>query len=357
MITENGKISGDPETVRNIVLAQMISVATTRTPQPEEGNKPWFDSARAARARWSMQPLMPTLTAEITDKEVKDAIKTSGSKRSIPPDGIPNIVYKRECDILTKPLTAIFNKILKSSIIPSAWRDSFTVPIPKDGVTTDPLASRPIALLNNCYKIYTSILNKRLVHVLEKGSYFGPSQGGWRSKRSTLHKILTMVNNMELKRQNEENLHLVWLDLSKFFNSIEIWALTDNMTEMGFPHQFVESIKNMLKGNRTRFRTAFGYTEWGNETRGTRQGDTISATLGLIFLEPLLWHLEEGNVFSTLSDNIFIPPSAFGDDVLMMTDTGEHAQSASLICAEFSKILWQRNWYKGQKEDCIHKYF
>ncbi|MBA3978869.1 MAG: RNA-directed DNA polymerase, partial [Nitrosopumilus sp.] len=358
-----GIVSGDPNIVRSTVLTQMINVATTKTAKPESNiKKPWFETQQAKNAKEKMHTLMASLITNITEKEVNNAIKHSGNKRSLPPDGIPNIIFKREREIMIKPITEMFNKIFKNKEIPKAWRESFTVPIPKDGDTTDPLSSRPIALLNNCYKIYTSILNKRLTYILEKGNYFGPSQGGWRAGRSTFHKILTMINTMEIKTKKEENLHLLWLDLTKFFNSIEIWALEDNMREMEYPCHFIEIINNMMKGNKTKFRTAYGYTEWGIETRGTRQGDTISATLGLIFLEPLLWHLEEQNIYTSISENTHISSSAFGDDILMMTNDGENIQKAANLCAEYSNYYGSEIGIKDKKktaytsifeEDCV----
>lgn len=66
----------------------------------------------------------------------------------------------------------LFMLCFESHIIPSVWRQAIICPILKDSNSDPrvPLNYRGISLLSTIYKMYSSILNNRLVSYLEDNS-------------------------------------------------------------------------------------------------------------------------------------------------------------------------------------------
>ena len=64
------------------------------------------------------------------------------------------------------------NKIITSGEIPKTWKAAYITLIPKEG--QDPTLTknyRPISLLNNDYKRFTTILVEKLKKILQEFSY------------------------------------------------------------------------------------------------------------------------------------------------------------------------------------------
>ena len=118
------------------------------------------------------------IVSKITFEEVRDAILFS--KISSPgEDGLSNEFYKDFSDNLIAPLTILFNKFLNGLSLPSEMKYGTTITLYKNKGDPGDLGNRrPITLLNNDYKLYSSILNKRILKTLpqyypidNKGSY------------------------------------------------------------------------------------------------------------------------------------------------------------------------------------------
>lgn len=95
--------------------------------------------------------------------ELHQAISKSNTGKSLGPDGLPEIHYKRLEEVLALPLKILMNKILEDGRIPATWQAANIVLIPKQGTTQESVNNyQPISLLNNDYKLYAGILANRL---------------------------------------------------------------------------------------------------------------------------------------------------------------------------------------------------
>ena len=79
--------------------------------------------------------------------------------------------------------------------LPNQWNEGIICPLYKNGDRLDCTNYRPIILLNVTYKIFATILNQRLVDVVETES--GGYQSGFRPKRSTIDNIFMVRQIME----------------------------------------------------------------------------------------------------------------------------------------------------------------
>ena len=79
------------------------------------------------------------------------------------PDGLVNEMFKNSNDILHQCLCDLFNVILKTGTFPSSWGKGIIYPLHKKGPLTEVNNFRGISLLSSMSKIFTKIINNRLV--------------------------------------------------------------------------------------------------------------------------------------------------------------------------------------------------
>ena len=72
------------------------------------------------------------------------------------------------------------------------WKKSSIYTIYKKGNPNNPLIYRQIALLCTTYKLYSTIITKRLSDFMENNNYFSKMQGGFRRDRPTFAKMWTL---------------------------------------------------------------------------------------------------------------------------------------------------------------------
>jgi hypothetical protein len=73
---------------------------------------------------------------------------------------------------------------------------------------------RGITLSSNVYKVFSKVIEKKIVSFLEDSNILGESQGAFRKNRRLEDHIFT------LQKKKEKNTYLAFLDLSKAFDRV-----------------------------------------------------------------------------------------------------------------------------------------
>ena len=110
------------------------------------------------------------LTSPITKKELIDIISKLPNNKAPGPDGISYEFYKEKQQLLLPFLLKTFNNILSNATIPSSWKTSSIILIPKKSNDKHLIKNwRPIALINADCKLFMKILANRLnKNILQK---------------------------------------------------------------------------------------------------------------------------------------------------------------------------------------------
>lgn len=140
----------------------------------EEANEPYYC--------YNTETIKP-----IEEKDIYAQLKQLKSDKSPGPDGITNEALKIGAPVLLRPLTELFNLILEAEIVPIQWCTSDIILLYKKGNPFDINNYRPISLLANIYKIFSSIILKRITQEIENAQPI--EQAGFRSGFSTLDHI------------------------------------------------------------------------------------------------------------------------------------------------------------------------
>ena len=133
------------------------------------------------------------LYRNITISEAAKVVKKARLGKSAGNDFIPYEVLRNEQCL--HYLHALFQYCFDIGKTTSVWHDAIIVPIPKSK-TNDPrvpLNYRGISLLCTCAKLYSSVLNNRIVQFLETNNILAEEQNGFRASRSCLDHIFSLT--------------------------------------------------------------------------------------------------------------------------------------------------------------------
>ena len=101
-----------------------------------------------------------TKVPEIIRSEVRTAIAEIKTNKSPGEDGILNEYLKIGEETLIAPIIQLFNKILDTEDIPTAWKRSGIILLHQKGPKDEINNYRPISLMPNIYKLFMKIITK-----------------------------------------------------------------------------------------------------------------------------------------------------------------------------------------------------
>ncbi|KAF2347940.1 hypothetical protein FHG87_021303 [Trinorchestia longiramus] len=154
----------------------------------------------------------------ITVEELEEQISILNPYKSTGPDGLGPRILKETPEVISEPLTNIFNRSLKTGIVPDDWKRANVTPIVKKGNKQTP---------NNYHSIsLTSVISKTIERLLKEsldGAFYARSSS---SSTSGVGKVVDIDP---------------WGSRTELNGSINLWGseggrLRIYMVEAGFSH-------------------------------------------------------------------------------------------------------------------------
>ena len=182
---------------------------------------------------------------------------------------------------------------------------------------------RPMSLTNSMYKIFASLIQKRLSHYFD--DKIRSTEFGFRAKRSTNQPIHIVRRILETYERQQNSLHVLFLDWSKAFDSVSLSAIESSLRFFGVPPLFIDSILSLYRSPKFCVRDAGKTSGIFPQTRGLRQGCPLSH-----FVLSHLFHDVETSYtsqFGLLSGVINTPSPLwdleYADDTALMSNSAE----------------------------------
>ncbi len=267
-----------PSTVENQQLADDLNVFCCRfekTPhtRPEHlSTQPLTPPAT---------PLSPTPALKISEDDVRQVFIKNKRRKAPGPDGVSPACLKSCADQLAPIFTQIFNRSLELCEVPSCFKRSTIIPVPKKPKITGLNDYRPVALTSVVMKSF-----ERLVLAYLKastGPLLDPLQFAYRANRS-VDDAVNMGLHFTLQHLDRPGTYvrILFVDFSSAFNTIIPDTLQNKLTHLSIPTSVCQWINSFLTDRQQLVRLG----KFSSSTRTTSTG----APQGCV-LSPLLFSL------------------------------------------------------------------
>ena len=230
-----------------------------------------------------------------TEQEVTKAIDELQSGKAAGPDGIPPEVFKGGGPALVKSLTEFLCHCWNDGDLPQDLKDARIVHLYKGkGDRSSCDNYRGISLLSIAGKILSKVILNRLnKHLLDE--IVPESQCGFRKNRGTVDMIFASKQVQEKCREQNKDLYILFVDLTKAFDTISRPGLWNILPRIGIPPKMVRMIRSFHDGMKARLVNGDESNEFP-VTNGVKQGCVLAPTLfSFIFSMMLLSAFKESD--------------------------------------------------------------
>ncbi len=99
-------------------------------------------------------------------------------------------------DIITEPLTILFNRCLNEGIFPNIWKIAHVTPLHKKGPENLCNNYRPISLLSCVGKVLERCVHSRVLNYLKVNNIITQSQSGFMPGDSTVNQLTSIYHDL-----------------------------------------------------------------------------------------------------------------------------------------------------------------
>ena len=264
------------------------------------------------------------LDSPFTVKEITDQTRKVKLKKSCGPDGLGGGILIGCFETIVFYLVTMFNSMYTLCSYPIQWTNSIIFMLFKKGDKSDPNNYRSISLLNILSKVFTGLLQKRLMIWCDNENIISEFQFGFRSNHSTIDSIFihnTLIHSQLSKKRKK--LYTCYIDFTKAFDSVVWEILWRKLAHMGISEnsKFLKMLKAIYASVTSQILTPFGLTPTVQLFRGLRQGCLLSPLLFSLFINDIKKHLEEVDGHEMFLGNISITHLLFADDLVLFSQT------------------------------------
>ncbi len=182
----------------------------------------------------------------LSEDDVRRELKRVNIRKAAGPDGITGRVLRSCADQLAGLFTSIFNESLATSVVPTPFKKSVIIPVPKNSKPSCLNDYRPVALTSTVMKVFERLLKKHICSSIP--ATLDPLQFAYRPNRSTddaisqvLHSSLTHIDS-----KNGNYVRLLFIDYSSAFNTIVPTKLAVKLSDLGLNTSLCDWIQDFL---------------------------------------------------------------------------------------------------------------
>ena len=185
----------------------------------------------------------PTVAETVKEIKLLSSDKAPGS------GAITAEIYKTGGTPVAKKMTELFHIIWRKEAIPQEFKDASIIHLFKR--KGNPQLSdnhRGISLLSIAGKVLARVLLNRLNERLEQSGLLPESQYGFRKDRRTTDMIFTARQLQEKCQEQNMDLYMAFVDLSKAFDTVSREGLWKIMAKFGCPTKFIAMVRQFHDG-------------------------------------------------------------------------------------------------------------
>ncbi|KAF2355543.1 Reverse transcriptase domain [Trinorchestia longiramus] len=231
----------------------------------------------------ALNPQEILLGGVYTVEEGEEPLSILNPCKSTGPDGLGPRILKAE--VISEPLTNVFNRSLETGIVPDDWKLANVTPIFQKGNKQIPNNYRPINLTSVISKIIERLLKVRITKHLNDQNLINDTQHGFREKRNCLTNLLDFFGEVNRIYDSTKAVDLVYRDFQKAFDKVSHERLMAKVEAHGIRGNY--SIRNWLTSRTQRLVIHDQASDSTLITSGVPQGSVLGPLLFIIYMNDL----------------------------------------------------------------------
>jgi len=294
-------------------------------------------------------------TVIVSEEMIKKRLIGLKVNKSSGPDGLHPRLLKELADSLPVPLKMLFDIIMNSGKLPSAWKIAEVKPIFKKGDKQDPGNYRPVSLTSILCKLFEGFIRDSLNNHLLENNLLSVHQYGFTSGRSCITQLLSTVNDWLIDLDNSNSVDAIYLDLMKAFDTVPHLRLITKLKGYGIDDKLLDWIKDFLSNRFQYVKVGCSVSDVSDVTSGVPQGSVLGPTLFIYYI-------------NDMPDVLDCLIKIFADDTKIYS-TVNNVSDALALQSNVDKLLdWSQQWqltfnskkckvlHAGRK-NCKHDYY
>ena len=225
----------------------------------------------------------------VTESEVRTLFKKQNVRKAAGPDGIAPAVLRNCADQLAPVFADVFNSSLQQCKVPSVFKKSTIVPVPKKAIVTKLNDYRPVALTSVIMKVFERFVLKFLQKAT--ATILDPHQFAYRSNRSVddavalgLHYVLQHLEHTHTYAR------ILFVDYSSAFNTIIPNKLYKKLMDMGIVKSMCDWLLDFLLFRPQSVKIGTSQSAMSVLSTGAPQGCVLSPLLFTLFTNDCVSH-------------------------------------------------------------------
>lgn len=261
----------------------------------------------------------------VTEAQVRCELSRLNTRKAAGPDQVSPATLRHCADQLTPIYTYIFQQSLDLCKVPTIFKTSTIVPVPKKGKSTSLNDYRPVALTPIAMKVLERIVLKHIKDATD--DLMDPDQFAYRSNRSvddaTALSLHFVLQHLEAPGRYAR---ILFIDFSSAFNTIIPQKLFNKLQQLNISPQVCHWVLSFLLDRPQKVRMGDLHSQTKILSTGAPQGCVLSPLLFTLFTNDCRSHSSSNKIIKFSDDTTLIgiisdnDESAYRQEVQLLTE-------------------------------------
>ena len=224
----------------------------------------------------------PAHPAPFTVEDVRRQLSRCKPGKSPGPDGIQARVFKECATELSPIMHAIFWESYRTASVPTLWKTSTVIPVPKKPRPSELNHYRPVALTSIAMKCLERLVLNIMLPVV--GPQLDANQFAYKAKRGTEDAVACLLHPLLQHLESSSNFaRLLFIDFSSAFNTIQRHQMIRKLHHLNVPPLLIHWVHSFLSDRPQTVRVGNVTSSTTITNTGAPQGCVLSPFLFTLY--------------------------------------------------------------------------